>query len=173
MRIRLCIAALALAAAGCATGLPDDVAQRGYVNRKARFAMDVPQGWSVRETTGTAAVILSGPESPAAGRPNVNVVLAPSRDGMTLEDLVQAGRSALEKLPNFKLLSEGPAEAGRRRAWSVAFEETSTGRPVRQKQLYVVTGGRGYIATAAALPEGFAAEEPNFDLCFRSFRAGW
>jgi hypothetical protein len=36
-----------------------------------------------------------------------------------------------------------------------------------------VTGGRGYVVTAAALPEQFAAEEANFDTCFRSFRAGW
>jgi hypothetical protein len=29
------------------------------------------------------------------------------------------------------------------------------------------------VLTATALPQGFAAQEANFDVCFRSFRAGW
>ena len=173
MRIRVSILLAALALAGCSGGLPPDVAQLGYVNRQERFAMDVPAGWTVREMTGTTPVILSGPESAGAGRPNINVTVVPSCDGVTLEDLVQTSRKGLARLPGFRLDSEGEAAAGSHRAWTATFEESSPGRTVRQRQLYVVAGGRGYIATAAALPEGFAAQEPNFDACFRSFRAGW
>ena len=171
----LLVAALALAIAlpGCAGGLPPDVAQLGYVNRDQRFALNVPAGWTVREMTGTTPVILSGPESAGAGRPNINVTVVPSCDGVTLEDLVQTSRKGLARLPGFRLDSEGEAAAGSHRAWTATFEESSSGRTVRQRQLYVVAGGRGYIATAASLPEGFAAQEPDFDACFRSFRAGW
>jgi hypothetical protein len=55
----------------------------------------------------------------------------------------------------------------------VTFEASPAGRPVKERQLYVVTGGRGYVVTATALVEDFAAEEANFETCFRSFRAGW
>ena len=179
---RLLLAALALALPGCAGDLPPDVAELGYVNRDQRFALDVPAGWTVREMTGTTPVILSGPESAGAGRPNINVTIVPSWDGMTLEDLVQSSRKGLARLPGYRLDCEGEAAApygraywpaGSHRAWTATFEESSSGRTVRQRQLYVVAGGRGYIATAASLPEGFAAQEPNFDACFRSFRAGW
>jgi len=180
LRIRVSILLAALALAGCSGGLPPDVAQLGYVNRDQRFALNVPAGWTVREMTGTTPVILSGPESPQGGRPNINVTVVPSWDGLTLEDLVQASRKGLARLPGFRLDSEGEAAAqyggvrpGSHRAWTATFEESSPGRTVRQRQLYVVAGGRGYIATATALPEGFAAQEPNFDACFRSFRAGW
>ncbi|MBE3098676.1 MAG: DcrB-related protein [Planctomycetes bacterium] len=173
MQVRVSIMLAALALAGCSAGLPPDVAELGYVNRDQRFALNVPAAWAVREMTGTTPVILSGPESAGAGRPNINVTVVPSCDGVTLEYLVQTSRKGLARLPGFRLETEGETAAGSHRAWTATFEESSSGRTVRQRQLYVVAGGRGYIATAASLPEGFAAQEPNFDACFRSFRAGW
>jgi len=173
MHCRPAIVFFALALAGCWSGLPPDVAKLGYVNREQRFALDAPAGWSVREMTGATPVILHGPDSSGAGRPNINVTVVPSWDGLTLEDFVQSSRQGVARLPGFKLLSEGETKAGAHRAWTLDFEESSAGRAVRQRQLYVVAGGRGYIVTAGALADGFAAEEPNFNLCFRSFRAGW
>jgi hypothetical protein len=55
----------------------------------------------------------------------------------------------------------------------MTFRHEAVGRPVEQRQLYVVAAERAYIVTATATPETFAAEEPDFDICFRSFRAGW
>ncbi|MCX5655049.1 MAG: DcrB-related protein [Planctomycetota bacterium] len=173
MRIHLSLLLAALALAGCSAGLPPDVAKLGYVNQTQRFALDLPRGWSFRETTGAAALIATGPQGADEGRPSVNVTVAPVADGTTLEDFEQTSRRSLERLPGFKLISEDAATAGARRAWTITFEQSSAGRPVREKQLCVVTGGRGYVVTAAALPEQFAAEEANFDTCFRSFRAGW
>ena len=173
MRIRVSILLAVLALAGCSAGLPPDIAKLGHVSRDLRFGMDMPQGWSVHETAGPAALIATGPQTSSDGRPSVNVTVTPVADGTTLEEFVQASRRSLDRLPGFKLLSEEAATAGARRAWTVTFEASAAGPLVRQKQLYVVTGGRSYIVTAAALPAGFAAEESNFDICFRSFRAGW
>lgn len=173
MRIRASIILAVLALAGCSAGLPPDVAKLGCVNHAQRFALDVPPGWSTRETTGPAALIATGPQGPGDSRPSLNVTVTPVADGTTLEDFVQTGRGNLERLPGFMVISEEAAEAGTRRAWTLTFEASPAGRPVRQRQLYVVTGGRGYVVTATALPEQFAAEEANFDACFRSFRAGW
>jgi len=163
----------ALALAGCSAGLPEDVAKLGYVNQAQRFALDVPRGWTVRETAGPAALIATGPAAADGGRPSLNVTVAPVADGTTLEDFAQTSRRGLERLAGFKLLSEEAAAAAARRAWTVTFEASPAGRPVKEKQLYVVTGGRGYVVTATALAEDFAAEEANFETCLRSFRAGW
>ena len=173
MRICASILLATLALAGCSAGLPPDVADLGCVNRAQRFAVDAPGGWSVRETAGPAALIATGPQGPGGGRPSLNVTVAPVADGTTLEDFVQTSRSGLERLAGFKLISEEAAAAGTRRAWTATFEASPAGQPVKEKQLYVVTGGRGYVVTAAAMPEQFAAEEANFDVSFRSFRAGW
>ncbi|MCX5682597.1 MAG: DcrB-related protein [Planctomycetota bacterium] len=173
MRTRVSIFLAALALAGCAAELPPEIAKLGYVSSGQKFALDVPQGWSVRETAGPAALIATGPQAATGDRPSVNVTVTPLTDGTTLEEFTQASRTAIDRLPGFKLISEEAAAAGSRRAWTVTFEESSAGRPVREKQLYVVTGGRGYVLTAAATPEDFAAQQANFDVCFRSFRAGW
>jgi hypothetical protein len=163
-----------LVLAGCSVGLPPDVAKLGYVNRTDHFAMDVPAGWRVRESTSSVPLIISkpGPEDP--GRPNVNVTLLASGDDLPLESLVQLGRRGLAKVDGFKLLSEGAYEAaGAVKAWLVTFEADVDGRPVTAEQLYLLGGGRAYMVTAAAARDQFAAEQPNFDVCLRSFRAGW
>jgi len=169
----LSIVLAALALAGCSEGLPPDVAKLACVSRDLRFGLDVPGGWSVRETAGPAALIATGPQAAAGDRPSINVTVTPLADGTTLEEFAQTSRRSIERLPGFKLLSEEAASAGARRAWTVTFEQSAAGTVVREKQLYVVTGGRGYVLTAAALPADFAAQEANFDVSFRSFRAGW
>jgi hypothetical protein len=72
------------------------------------------------------------------------------------------------------LIAEGATTtADGRAAWTVTFVQEATGQPLQEKQLYVLGGQKTYLVTATALPETFAAEEPNFDVCFRSFRSGW
>jgi hypothetical protein len=163
-----------LALAGCSVGLPPDVAKLGCVNRADHFAMDVPAGWQVRNSTGSVPLIVTkpGPEDP--GRPNVNVTVLAGGDEMPLESLVQLGRRGLAKVEGFKIVSEGDYEAaGAAKAWLLTFQTDVDGRPVTAEQLYLVGGGRAYLVTAAATSDQFAIEQANFDVCLRSFRAGW
>jgi hypothetical protein len=167
------IVALALAVAGCTGGLPPEVGKLGYVDRGLRFGMDVPQGWTVRESNSTTPVIVTGP-GPEGDRPNVSVTVPADWNGLALDDLVRASRRDLERLPGFQPVSEGEfAAAGGRQAYAITFRQTLGGTAVVERQLYVVAGGRAYIVTAAARADAFAGQEANFDVCFRSFRAGW
>jgi hypothetical protein len=164
----------ALALAGCTAGLPEEVAKCGYVNRDKRFALDVPPGWTVRETAGTTAVLLLAPGRSDVGRPNVNVTVVREGGTLRLEHFAVECVNSLGRLPGFELISQGPtATAALQTAYLATFRESSAGTPVMQRQLYLVAGDRGYIVSAAARPEAFADYEDAFDLCFRSFRAGW
>jgi len=165
----------ALFVGGCGSGLPEDVAKLAYVNRAERFAMDAPAGWTVRESGGAAAVLVMAPAADGQVRPNVNVVV---RKGaaplLSLHQEVTAARESLKQMPGFRLIAEGPTTtADGRAAWTATFVQEALGRPVEQRQLIVMGGQKTYLVTATASPETFAAEEPNFDVCFRSFRAAW
>jgi hypothetical protein len=166
--------ALAVFVAGCGTGLPPDVASLGYVNRPLHFAMNVPAGWTVRESTGMADVFVLGPETPGAARPNVTVVVEPGRTALTVEELVRNSRPQLEALKGFKLLGESQrALADGRAAYAMTFEQSSLGPMLMERQLFVVACGRAYIVTATASPAAFAEREADFETVLQSFRAGW
>jgi hypothetical protein len=167
---------LAALAAGCTSGLPEDVARLGYVNHLHRFAMNVPAGWKVRESGGLADVYLLAPEGGSAVRANVNVVVEPGRVALTLEELTRSARAQVEALKGFRLVSEGPRSlAGGRKAFAVTFQQSAVDpkRPLQQRQLYVLGDRWSYIVTATAEADDFAAREADFEAVLQSFRAGW
>lgn len=180
-RTGACVGAVLLAAlcallvGGCESGLPEDIAKLAYVNRAERFAMDAPAGWTVRESGGAADVLVMAPAADGQVRPNVNVVVHKGAAPLlSLHQEVTAARESLNRMPGFRLIAEGPTTtADGRAAWTATFVQEALGRPVEQRQLYVVAGQKTYLVTATASPETFAYEEPNFDVCFRSFRAAW
>jgi len=165
----------ALLVGGCESELPEDVAKLAYVNRAEHFAMDVPQGWTVRESSGAAVVLVTAPAGESEVRPNLTVIVRMSgAASLHLGQEVAAAEESLKRLPGFRLISEGPTTiADGRAAWTVTFVQEATGQPLLEKQLYVLGGQRTYIVTATASPETFIADEPNFDVCFRSFRVAW
>ncbi len=163
------------APAGATRVCPEDVARLGYVNRHDRFAMDVPPGWQVREMTGPQPVIVSKPgDPPGAARPCVTVEVIPDWGTVPLEMLARSSLAGLDAVPGFRLIGQGPmTTATGQPAWSVTFVLAPTGEPVTERQMLLVAGGKSYAMTAAAASDAFAAEEPNFEVCFRSLRAGW
>jgi hypothetical protein len=169
------LAALAMAAlGGCSVGLPPDVAGLGYVNRPDHFAMDVPPGWRVRESTGPVPLTVTRPGPDGPGRPNLNVTVLAGWDDQPLPALVQSARRGMSRLEGFEPLSEEDFKtAGGRAARLATFRATVDDRPVLVKQMYVAAGSQAYILTASASQDAFADEAPAFDVCFRSFRADW
>jgi hypothetical protein len=162
----------AFALAGCAAGLPADVARLGYVNRDLKFAMDVPPGWAVREQNATPPVFLLGPADEKGGRPNVNVIVEPGST-RPFADWVAANRKQLESLDEFKLVSEEDRQAaGGRKAHVWTFSHSLVGKQVVQRQMIVLASERVYIVTATGSPD-FAADEKSFEAVLGSFRAGW
>ena len=163
----------AVGVGGCTIGLPPDVADLNVIDVANRFALNVPPDWTVRQAGRTAAILL-GPESPDGIRPNLNVVVEPTAVTATLEQVVQSNRRRLEEFRGFTLLDFSPrALADGRRALLITFEHNAFGRPLRQQQLVVLARGKIYTLTATTSPEDFAANQPRFEIVWRSFRAGW
>lgn len=159
---------------GCGMGLPGDVAKLGYVNRPQRFAMDLPPGWTTQESTGVATIIVMAPDTGAAGRPNINVVAEPARGVTALEPMVKLCKQQVATFRGFQLISEEPRTlADGTKAYAVTFRHEAFEKPLMQRQMYVLAGGKMYTVTATAAVDAFAAQEPNFEIGFRSFRAGW
>jgi len=159
---------------GCGVGLPEEVAARDYIDRKARFAMDVPEGWRVRESRGAVTVFVLAPESPQ-GRANVTVTVESGSRFSTSAALARAAEQRLGCLAGITHLgTEERTLADGTQAVAATFQHMAAGEAVRQRQLYVLAGGQAYTVTAtAAPPETFAEREEAFEIVFRSFRAAW
>ncbi len=174
-RAALILAVAALAALpGCDVGLPNDVADCDYVHRKARFAMDVPEGWRVQESRGVVRAFVLAPD-PAPGRANVTVAMEPGDRYPTAEALARTAAQRLGRLEGLKPLGTGERVlADGTRALTADVEHSGAGSAVRQRQMYLLAGGQAFTLTAtAAPPETFADREAAFEMVFRSFRAGW
>jgi len=166
--------ALLAALAGCDAGLPEEVADCDYVHREARFAMNLPQGWRVRESRGPVTTFVLAPGS-APGRANVTVTIEPAGRFPTAAALARTAGERLGRLEGLKRLgTEARTLADGTRAVTATFEHAAAGEPVRQRQMYLVAGGQAFTVTAtAAPPETFADREDAFEIVFRSFRAAW
>jgi hypothetical protein len=164
----------AIALAGCSGTTPADGAKSRYVNRAHRFEMDVPHGWIVHESGGPAVVDITAPSGKGGVRPSLNVVVETPYAGLALSDLVRTSKARLAALWGFAVEGEdGPVTlADGTRAWAITFRQAALGRPLAQRQLYVVAGERAYIVTATASPDAFAEDSKDFETCFRSFRSG-
>jgi len=174
-RIALILALTVLAALpGCDVGLPADVAARDYVHRQARFAMDLPEGWRVRESRGAVTLFVLAPES-ASGQANVTVTVEPAGRFSTAGALAHAADRRLGRLTGLTHLGhEERTLADGTKAVVTTFEHRAVGEAVRQQQMRVLAGGQAYTVTAtAAPPESFADHEAAFENVFRSFRAAW
>ncbi len=164
----------ALALGGCSIGLPPEVAGLGYVDREQKFAMNVPPGWTLRESRGTASVILTAPGGTDETRPSITVVVAPVVGPLALAELVSGNRDRLKVLQGIRFGDDEPRTlADGHEAVALTLEHAALGKPVRQRQMYVVAAGRAYTVTATASPQTFDAHQAEFETVFRSFRAAW
>ena len=160
---------------GCNRDLPADVAALGYVNRECRFAMNVPEGWTVRESRSTIVAVATAPAATGEGTANVTVVVDPAPGLASLDELVRTNRGQTAAMRGFRPIAEEPRTlADGRQAQAVTFEQAAIGQVVRQRQLYVLAADRAYTVTATASPpEAFAGHEADFETVLGSFRAGW
>jgi hypothetical protein len=193
-RVAACVMAAAgvMAAAllgGCG-GLPGGA--KTYSNQSLKFSLTVPAGWTIRETTGSTPVFLAGPAAADGSQPNVTVVVGSF--GGNLDEFVDDTLATYQKLytnKGFKLIGgrEPRTLANGGKAVAATFEESVIGareksagtpgesahggsdvlRTVRQRQLYVVSGGRTFTVTATATPGTFAEFEADFEAVFASF----
>jgi hypothetical protein len=172
-----------LALSGCSGGPPSSLWT--YTNPALKFALNEPPGWTLRETTGSVTVMMTGPAALGGGRPTANVVVEPTIE--TLDAYVERNVQTMQeayKIRGFKVISRESrlvhdARPEREaRGIVLTLEESVLGdeaapRTVRQRQLYAVVGGRAYTLTVTATPDTFAECEPAFTALFGSFTVGY
>lgn len=176
-RIALALAAAAAAVAGgCDVGLPPDVAARKFVQRDLKFALDVPHGWSTRESAGPVAFFATAPEADGGVTATVTVAVEPEPPGMmgSVTAVAIVYRRDLEALPGLKVFDDAPRRmSDGRDAWVMTLEHAALGRPVRQRQLTLLAHGQAYTVTVTASPEAWERREAELESVLGSFRAGW
>jgi hypothetical protein len=178
MAMWLAVAAV-LATGGCSKGPAGPPPKLDYVNPVAHFAMNLPKGWVVEEIAAQNAVLAKAPNNAeGASLANIGVVFPPTPLGATLdfESVIAGAKEAAQEFPQYKLISEERVTlADGAKAWAITFQaKPNPGGPViQQRQVFTVINNRCYTLGATALPDNFAAMEPSFDICFKSFRASW
>ena len=166
-----------LAAAGLALGgaIGGCAGPRGaYVNRRLRFMLKVPPGWTVQEYSGEPCLWLRPPGRAGSAGPNVNVIVFDREPGATLQTLADRNEEQTRHLARQESLGkETWTLADGRQAVVLEFRHAAFGDPMTVLQLTTVGGGRVYTVTATATAREFAALEPTFEACLRSLRVAW
>ena len=111
-------------------------------------SMEAPERWAF-----SASRIWVGPPGPEGFRPNL-VIQSQQPDVEEAPETVARGELGVmkEKLPGFRLVTEGPFEARDARGHMLEFEWRDAGvRSLHQWQLHLAAGGVRHVATASCL----------------------
>jgi hypothetical protein len=111
-------------------------------------SMEAPERWNF-----SASRIWVGPPGPEGFRPNL-VVQSQQPDFEEEPETVARGELGVmkEKLPGFRLVSEGPFEARGAKGYLLEFEWRDAGvRSLHQWQLHLAKNGVRHVATATCL----------------------
>ena len=168
------VLAMALAVGGCESNLPPDVAKCSYVNPTYRFAMNLPAGWSVRESPGSSAILALGPAGKDGVRPSIEVAIEPYDPMMDLDVNVGYHLEGLSKMQGFRLVaSEGAPASPHRQTFALTFKHSALGVPLVQRQLYERVDDRLYVTTATTSEANDEADGPVLEAAIASIRVGW
>ena len=184
----LALVAAGLALGGCERAVPPEAQKCDVVRPALGFALDVPEGWTVRDLggdlvleilptdrreAGAAATDAPEGETPARrDRPGAVVqVTVIEREGTTLEQWAdQAGAELIEQQPDLVISSRDASQlADGREALMLVIENPRGLEPQEQRMLLAVTADRAYALIATTSGPETAAVEQQMQVCFDSF----
>lgn len=181
--------AAALLAAGCEAAPPKEAQGRDIQRPAFGFALDVPQGWAVRDLSGDVVLELYPSATPAhagdkpAGakpaaetraitrlRPVIQVVVV-DREDMTLAAWANdAIRESQDLQSDLEVVSRTPARlADGREALLVVLKNPRGMEPFVQRLLLAMTGSRAYALMLTTPEPDAAAIDGAAKKCFDSF----
>ena len=185
-----CWVAAGLGPAGCTPPVPPDAQGRDVVRPALGFALNVPQGWVVRDLGGDVVLELVATDehrsetAPSAETPAgdaaterqripsaVVQVTVIEREGKTLDALADDTLAELVSLqPDLAVSQRDEAElADGRQALLLTIENPRGVAPLEQRMLLAVTDERAYVLAATVRQSEMAAVEPEIQVCFDSF----
>jgi hypothetical protein len=170
--------AAALLAAGCEATPPKEAQGRDIQRPAFGFALDVPQGWAVRDLSGDVVLELYPSAAPAPAetraitrlRPVIQVVVV-DREDMTLEAWADdAIRESQDLQSDLEVVSRTPARlADGREALLVVLKNPRGLEPFVQRLLLAMTGSRAYALMLTTPQPDAAAIDGAAKKCFDSF----
>jgi hypothetical protein len=180
------LVAAALALAGCEQPVPPEAQACDLVRPALGFALNIPEGWTVRDLGGDVVVEIVAPDAPAgagpaAGEPAAETrprrpravvqVLVVEREGVGLDQWAdEASAEMVEVQPDLAISARDASElADGREALLLAIENPRGVEPEEQRMLLAVTANRAYALIATASASEMAAVEPDLDVCLDSF----
>jgi hypothetical protein len=185
-----CWVAAGLGPAGCAPSVPPDAQGCDVVRPALGFALNVPQGWGVRDLGGdvvleivatderrgeTAAPAETPPEAPAGARQRIPSAVVQvtviEREGKTLDAWADDMTAELVSLqPDLAVSQRDEVElADGRPALLLTIENPRGVEPLEQRMLLAVSDERAYALIATARQSEMAVVEPEIQVCFASF----
>lgn len=143
-----------------------------YTDSKYGFQLSYPAGWTVQpDVMGAAVAVLAPPVNNFSRNVNV-VVIGGVPAGTTLDSVYSQNVATLRKLmTDFKVLAERRLTVDGQPARELVYTGRQGQYSLRQKQRYVLHGGKLYVLTATGL-KGDAAADRLLDPVLDSFKLG-
>ena len=137
------------------------------------YSLQAPAGWKLQKPGPMASdmMIMAAPRNGFAA--NINVVVTPRENGMTLEGAKTQLPAMYRKMfTSFKLIGQKtiPFQGGRALQIDATYQMGSPAKTIRLQQIAALHGKSAFIFTATVLNADFKTYQPRFKSIFDSVR---
>ena len=152
------------------TPTPPPVPMALYESTEHGFAIEYPEGWT-EQSGGLGARFTLEARDPE-GRLSVHVSVEYKTDEIALSDFISEGKTYMEALPQFELISEGPVTIGERISGyeMVGKGDFGTGEVGKFRFVVLVREKQGLSFGAYGEPGAYDEAEEILDAAVGSFR---
>jgi hypothetical protein len=136
-----------------------------YTNSKFDFSFDYPKDWRAEEKSsgGPVVQIFSAQENSSdTFLENLNVVVDETPNSYDLDEVVsELSKSYKQQFANFNLITTTKMRVGGLDARKMTYTATVNGVDIKQFQIYLKDGDRGYFFTYSGVGAGFSKFESD------------
>jgi hypothetical protein len=152
-----------------ATGAPSGTER--YENPEFGFTLDYPQGWTVNDQPGVAALLVNQASAQDGFAESVNVVTEELPGEIPLDDYTEATMRNLEAgFGQIDVIEEGPTTIGGLPAHSIEYRAEQQGQTLSFFQTWLIDETTAFVLTYTGANEGFEELRPEADTIIESFR---
>jgi hypothetical protein len=153
-----------------ATTAPPSGTQR-YESSEFGFTLDYPQGWTVNDQPGVAALLVNQASAQDGFAESMNVVTEDLPGEIPLDDYTEATiRNLEEGFGEIEVIEEGPTTVGDLDAHSIEYRAVQQGQTLTFLQKWFVEGTTAFVLTYTGHEEGFEELRSEAESIMESFR---
>jgi hypothetical protein len=151
------------------TGAPSGTER--YENTEFGFRLDYPQGWTVNDQPGVAALLVNQASAQDGFAESVNVVTEELPGEIPLDDYTEATVQNLEEgFGQIDVIEEGSTTIGGLPAHSIEYRAEQQGETLSFFQTWLIDETTAFVLTYTGANEGFEELRPEADTIIESFR---